>query len=165
MPAWNKRILVIDDDPGILRAMEKVLASEGAIVRTARGIPQASAVLNSNDWSPDLLITDLEMPVRVQITLQTLRMASPNAPLIVITALSGPEIRSECLAAGAAAFLEKPVDTAQLMAAIATALNQGQENINGANAYRPATQASPATHDTFNQNSVNSANPIPNQCK
>jgi len=153
MPAWNKRILVIDDDPGILRAMEKVLAGEGAIVRTARGIPQASAVLISADWSPDLLITDLEMPKLARTSLSTLRAACPHSPLIVITALSDPEIRTECLAAGAAAFLEKPVDTAQLMAAITAALNQGQETPSGAAAYRPATaQASaPTTQHPFNQ--------------
>src|ERR1044071_590291 len=131
MPVWNKRILVIDDDPGILRAMEKVLAGEGAIVRTARGLPPALAILTQADSVPDLLITDLEMPVRAQSTLRTLRMACPKAPLIVITALSDPEIRTECLAAGAAAFLEKPVDTAQLMAAVASALNQGPEIVNG----------------------------------
>ena len=46
------------------------------------------------------------------------KTALPEVPVIVMTAFGSPEVEAECLEKGAAAFLEKPLDTPQLLAAI-----------------------------------------------
>ena len=41
----------------------------------------------------------------------------PDLPIIVLTAFGSPDVKAECLRQGAAAFLEKPLNTAELLAA------------------------------------------------
>jgi len=56
----NQRILVVDDEPQILRVLSRILASEGYEIRVASDGDEALAVFS--DWAPDLVITDLVMP-------------------------------------------------------------------------------------------------------
>jgi DNA-binding NtrC family response regulator len=115
----GKSILVIDDDAGMLRALEKVLRSEGGTVATASWVGEVMERLTESKGGVDLIITDLRMPVlNGQSILRAVKAALPKVPVIIITAFGGPEARSECMQAGAAAFLEKPLDTPQLLAAI-----------------------------------------------
>ncbi len=55
--------------------------------------------------------------------LDAVQMALPHVPVIVITAFGSPETKTEALRRGACAFLEKPLDTAQLVDAIEHALS------------------------------------------
>jgi CheY-like chemotaxis protein len=48
----------------------------------------------------------------------TLHEIMPALPIIVLTAFGSPEVKAECLGRGAVALLEKPLDTAQLIAAL-----------------------------------------------
>jgi CheY-like chemotaxis protein len=56
----NQRILVVDDEPQILRVLSRSLASEGYEIRVASDGDEALSVFS--DWAPDLVITDLVMP-------------------------------------------------------------------------------------------------------
>jgi DNA-binding NtrC family response regulator len=115
----GKSILVIEDDAAMLRALGKVLTSEGASVASASWVGEVMERLDENNGRIDLIITDLRMPVmNGQSILRAVKAALPGVPVIVITAFGSPEIQTECRAAGAAAFLEKPLDTPQLLAAI-----------------------------------------------
>ena len=125
MSVNGKSILVIDDDAAMLRALNKVLMSEGAIVGSASWAGEALDHLTARKKHFDLVITDLQMPILGGRTiLGAMATALPDVPVIVITAFGNPEVKVQCLRAGAAAFLEKPLDTAQLLDAIDHALSQ-----------------------------------------
>jgi DNA-binding NtrC family response regulator len=115
----GRAILVIDDDAGMLRALDKVLTSEGAVVAKASWVAEAMERLAEKAGMFDLIITDLRMPVlQGQSILRAVKAAMPEVPVIVITAFASAELRAECVRAGAAAFLEKPLEAPELLAVI-----------------------------------------------
>ena len=115
----NKRILIADDDEGMLRALRKVLTGEGALVTITKWAGDAVEILTRREVPVDLVITDLRMPLVTGLTLvYSIRQIFPGLPVIVLTAFGNPELKAECLRQGAAAFLEKPLDMNQLLAAI-----------------------------------------------
>lgn len=119
----NKSVLVVDDDSGMLKAISKVLAGEGADVTCAEWAGDAMEILTGLKTELeriDLVITDLRMPFVTGLTLvYAIHKISPELPVIVLTALGSPDIREECVRQGAAAVLEKPLDTPRLLEAIA----------------------------------------------
>jgi len=121
----EKSILVIDDDAALLRALNKVLSAEGAVIASASWAGEVMERLAENQGHFDLFITALRMPIlNGKGILGAVKAALPAVPVIVMTAYGGPEAEAECLAKGAAAFLEKPLDTPQLLAAIETVLSR-----------------------------------------
>ncbi|HTQ51144.1 MAG TPA: response regulator transcription factor [Candidatus Acidoferrales bacterium] len=115
----NKNILIIDDDERMLRALDRVLGSEGAVITTTKWAGDAIEFLIRREKIVDLVITDLRMPLVTGMTLvYAIHLIFPAIPTIVLTAFGNPEIRDECLRQGAAAFLEKTLSTSQLLAAI-----------------------------------------------
>ena len=115
----NKSILVIDDDTGMLRALDKVLTSEGAAVTRANWAGDAVEMLTAREKQFDLVITDLRMPFVTGLTVVfAVRKIYPELPVIVLTAFGSPDVKSECLHQGAAAVLEKPLDTFELLHAV-----------------------------------------------
>jgi DNA-binding NtrC family response regulator len=115
----QKSILIIDDDAAMLRALNKVLSGEGAVVASASWAGEIMERLADNQGHFDLIITDLRMPIlNGRSVLGAVKAALPDVPVIVMTAFGSPEIEAECREKGAAAFLEKPLDTPQLLAAL-----------------------------------------------
>ena len=115
----GKSILIIDDDPGMLRALDKVLTGEGAVVISAAWAGDAIEILTARQARIDLVITDLRMPILTGMTVvYAIHEVFPELPVIVLTAAGSPAVKAECLRQGAAAFLEKPLNTAQLLNAI-----------------------------------------------
>ncbi|MFZ0917847.1 MAG: response regulator [Candidatus Udaeobacter sp.] len=118
----NKSVLVVDDDPGMLRAMTKVLASEGMQVTGVSDPVVVVKKLADSENRFDLLITDLRMPMFSGRGVLALASALPELPVIIITAFGGPDIQAQALRLGAFAFLEKPVAAAQLIDVVRRAL-------------------------------------------
>lgn len=115
----NKSVLIVDDDASMLCALDKVLTREGMAVTCAGSAEDAVNFLVSRKKSVDLIITDLRMPyVSGMTVLYAIHEMRPALPIIVLTAFGSPYVKSECLSQGASAFLEKPVDTPQLLAEI-----------------------------------------------
>jgi len=115
----NKSVLIVDDDPGMLRALDKVLTGEGADVTSAEWAGDAIEILTARRKKMDLVITDLRMPILTGMTVvYAIHEVFPALPVIVLTAFGSPYVKAECLRQGAVAFLEKPLDTPQLLAAI-----------------------------------------------
>ncbi len=115
----GKSILIIDDDPGMLRALGKVLTGEGAVVIEAAWAGDAIEILTARQARIDLVITDLRMPILTGMTVAyAIHEVFPDLPVIVLTAAGSPDLKAECLRQGAAAFLEKPLNTAQLLSTI-----------------------------------------------
>ncbi len=131
----GKSILVVDDDAAVLHALQKVLTGEGASVATASWAGEIVERLDENQGRFDLIITDLRMPIlNGESVLRAVKAALPKVPVIVITAFGSPEKRAECRKDGAAAFLEKPLDVPQLLAAsdeVVTASEAAQERSGG----------------------------------
>lgn len=121
----GKSILVIDDDDAMLRALGKVLRNEGAEVTSASWGGEAADYLAQEQGKFDLVITDLRMPViSGGSLLLTVKGTFPDLPIIVISAYGSPEVKSQCIEMGASAFLEKPLDTRQLLNAVEETLSK-----------------------------------------
>ena len=115
----NKNILVVDDDERMLRALNKVLSSEGAVIATAKSAEDAIEILIRREKRTNLVITDLRMPLVSGMTLAyAVHLMFPGIPVIVFTAFGNPELRDECIRQGAVDFLEKNLSAAQLLGAI-----------------------------------------------
>jgi DNA-binding NtrC family response regulator len=118
----NKSVLVVDDDPAMLRAMTKVLGNEGMRVT---GLSDPTAVvtkLAESETRFDLVITDLRMPTFSGRGVLALASAFSELPVIIITAFGGSDIEAQALQLGAFAFLEKPIAAAELIDVVKRAL-------------------------------------------
>jgi len=121
----DKSVLVVDDDAGMLCALDKVLSGEGVAVTCAGCAEDAVAILTGRQGKFDLLITDLWMPFNSGTGMTVICVVHeffPTLPVIVLTAFGGPEVKSECLHLGVEVILEKPLDTPQLLTAVEAAL-------------------------------------------
>jgi DNA-binding NtrC family response regulator len=128
----GKSILVVDDDAAMLRAISKVLAAEGAIVETACWVGEAMEHLTSKEERFDLIITDLRMPLLGgRAILGVVTVAFPQVPVVIMTAFGSSDLKVECLREGATAFLEKPLDTPELLAALESAFSKRKADLGG----------------------------------
>lgn len=115
----NKSVLVVDDDVRMLRALDKVLTGEGAVVTCAQWAGDAIELLTERRKRIDLVITDLRMPfVSGMTAVFAIHKLFPDLPIIVLTAFGSPEVRAECFRQGATAFLEKPLNSLELLKVI-----------------------------------------------
>jgi DNA-binding NtrC family response regulator len=150
----RKSILVIDDDAAMLRALNKVLTGAGATVTRASWAGEAMEHLTNRSERFDLIITDLRMPILGgQTILGAVAIALPDVPVIIITAFGNSELEAQCLRQGAAAFLEKPLDTQQLLAAIERVFSPskpgGSHRVRHRRGVKQGNALVPATHTDF----------------
>ena len=116
-----KKILVIDDDAKIVRALEIRLQLAGYEVLTSTD--GVSGLYLATKLKPDLVIADIWMPVGGGFPLAyRLREESPEVPVIFITASKQPGLREIADKLGAANFIEKPYKKEDLLAAVDKAL-------------------------------------------
>ena len=119
------KILLVDDDKDVLRALSMRLKANGyGVVFAGDGIAAVSVARNE---VPDVIILDIGLPGGDGFTvMERLGSILPVAqvPVIILTArdISGNEARAR--AAGAIAFLQKPVDNDILLETIQAALGQ-----------------------------------------
>jgi FixJ family two-component response regulator len=114
-------IAVVDDEESVLKAVVRVLRAAGL---PARGYSSGHEFLKSWHFDrPDCLILDLQMPdlsgTEIQ---QVLKRAGAQFPIVIITAHDAPHLREECLTAGAAGYLCKPLDVGDLVKAVRGAI-------------------------------------------
>lgn len=119
-----KKILVVDDNPVILKTLTSALEPKGYIVFTALDGSEAFNIVRRE--KPDLLMLDIFFPPDVAGSgntwdaflimrwLQRMDEAK-DMPVIVISVAEPEKYRDRCLAAGARAFLHKPVDPRELL--------------------------------------------------
>ena len=124
------KILVVDDDPDLVRALRLRLRANNYEVTTASD--GYSAIAAAQKDRPALIILDLGLPVGdgfvVLDRLQNID-ALAGVPVIVLSARDPQANEQRALRAGAAAFFQKPVDNNELMELIrATLQNAGRPN-------------------------------------
>ena len=112
-------IAVVDDEEPVRKALKRLLRAAGL---EAEGYASGKDFLAA-ERRPDCVVLDLHMPVMSgQALLRQIRRISARLPVVVITAHDTAETRDECIAAGAAAYLRKPLDDRLLLNAISAAL-------------------------------------------
>ncbi len=113
----------MDDDPSVLKALARLLRARTFEVRTYTSARDFLTALP--DGLPECLIVDLQMPGMTGLELQRhLSRTGVQIPTIVITAHDEAGARERCEAAGASAFLSKPLQDTSLLAAIVAARAQ-----------------------------------------
>ncbi len=102
------RILIVDDEPGVLRALERLFRRNGHEVRTAAHA--ADALVDLEEHVPDVVISDFQMSGMSGVEL--LRQVAARAPLARRVLLSG---YAEVDGSIDALFVRKPYDAKELL--------------------------------------------------
>ncbi|MCI0398803.1 MAG: response regulator transcription factor [Chloroflexi bacterium] len=124
----NKRILLVDDDPGIQASLAAFLGRAGFAVTTAADGEQALALLDKG--RPDLVILDVLMPrLDGRETLRRLRRAGNWTPVILLTQVGEAAERAMALEEGADDYINKPFEPQELVARIRAVLRRANPDM------------------------------------
>ena len=116
------RILVVDDEPNMLRLLKTILMDKtGYEVTTTNNPLEVSKLLQESHY--DLVVTDLKMPMVDGIDLiGIVRNIEATMPIIVITAYGTIETAEEAIQKGAYDFITKPFRKETILITIKRAL-------------------------------------------
>ena len=129
MSGWGKKktILVVDDDPDLRLGMEIRLKANGYhVVLASDG---AGSLVAAEKHRPDLILLDLGLPAGdgYHVMKELQKSSKMNLiPVIVLSARESKPNRDWSIQGGAYRFLQKPVETADVLLAIGHALGQGK---------------------------------------
>ncbi len=116
-----KTILVIDDDMHIGNMLEEALTGEGYAVKRAYSGTEAQLLLSRE--KPDLILLDLMLP---GLSGEELLPKIKDIPVIVVSAKADVSDKVELLLGGAADYVTKPFDLAELLARITVQLRKSE---------------------------------------
>lgn|SRR5262249_52460677 len=120
----QQRILVIDNEPQVVRALRRGLGSDGYVVQAVSDGNEA--LMAFKEWRPDLVITDIAIPNRDGLELcHSLRSIS-SIPILVLSATSDEHIKVEAFDLGADDYMTKPFSMDELRARVRAALRRPQ---------------------------------------
>ena len=132
----NKKILIVDDDPDVRQGMHIRLKANH--YDTFFAIDALSGITEARKHEPDLIILDLGLPAGDGFVVMERLKANPYLAVIPVIVVSARDVlanKERALKAGAKAFLQKPVDNAELLKVIRQALGE------------PAQATKPFVHD------------------
>jgi DNA-binding response OmpR family regulator len=132
----NKKILIVDDDPDVRNGMHVRLKANHYDTFFAGDALSGMAEARKNE--PDLIILDLGLPAGDGFLVMERFRSMPalaSIPIVVLSARDVVPNRERALKAGAKAYLQKPVDNAELLKVIRQALGE------------PAHSTKPVVHD------------------
>jgi two-component system response regulator FixJ len=120
--APNPVIYIVDDDEAVRDSLSVLFAVEGLGVRSEGS---AQALLDDlPPAGPGCIITDVHMSDMSGVELlRRLKALQVPLPVIVTTGRAGAALAAEAMAAGAAAFIEKPFGADEIVSAVRTALD------------------------------------------
>ena len=117
MSSARPRVLLADDDAGILKAFERLLTPSCEVVGRVTRIGEL--VEAATRLRPDVVVVDLYMPTGSGLeACHHLREAVPRAKIIVVSGADDMRIRDEALLAGASAYVPKVRAAEDLLPAI-----------------------------------------------
>jgi len=120
----RQKILIVDDDPVVVKAMSLKLAPAGFEIVTA--VDGSQALSAARKEKPDLILLDVNFPTDVgvswdgfQVIAWMQRVDEANGtPVIVISGGEAAKYKARALQAGAIAYLQKPVHSDELLGLI-----------------------------------------------
>jgi CheY-like chemotaxis protein len=120
----KKRILIVEDDPGVMNVLSSMLQSGGYDVTEASySLPALFRVVRDK---PDLILVDLGLPVMGGLELiEQFRShrETRNVPIAVVTGKDTDEARAFAKKAGCVGFIAKPVDLGHFLQQVAVFLS------------------------------------------
>jgi CheY-like chemotaxis protein len=125
----GRLVLVVDDDRDLLVSLVGLLRSRGYEVTAAADA--ISAIATAVKRRPDIVLLDLGLPGGGGLTVIERLRGLPQmtvVPVVVLTGLDPDVYQSRALAAGAVAFLHKPVPDDELLRALAQALHPARRS-------------------------------------
>jgi CheY-like chemotaxis protein len=120
-PLAGVRVLVVDDEPDARQLVRRVLTECGAEVTVAQSAAEAVGLVEA--LRPDILVSDVGMPGQDGYDLirqVRSRVAAKALPAVALTAFARSEDRRRALLAGFQTHVAKPVEPAELIAAVAS---------------------------------------------
>lgn len=118
--APRHRVLIVDDEEATRLLLARILSSELKIEVQLAGTCEQALRL-ADEYAYDAILLDLLMPgIGGLEVLKEIRAHSPNmaTPIVVVTVVSDPNTRQQCMSAGASAYLVKPIERAALAATV-----------------------------------------------
>jgi len=119
------RILVIDDEPQITRVLRAALSAQGYDIRTANDPEEGLRLFR--DWAPDLVVTDLMMPVMSGAEVCRAIRTLGKTPVLVLSVREHERSKVEALDAGADDYVTKPFSIQELLARVRAHLRRAPE--------------------------------------
>lgn len=111
------RILIVDDEPRILLLMKGLLKANGYEVETAKDGAAALEIVKAG--VVDIVVTDLRMqPMDGMELFREVRAASPDIPVILLTAYASVETAIDALKSGIFDYLTKPFKVEDMLACL-----------------------------------------------
>jgi DNA-binding response OmpR family regulator len=112
-----ERILIIEDDPSILRGLQLNLGMEGYVVRSAGDGVAGLAMARSE--RPDLVVVDVMLPKLGGLeVVREIRAADPDLPVLILSAKGQEQDKVAGLQLGADDYMVKPFGLKELLARI-----------------------------------------------
>jgi two-component system KDP operon response regulator KdpE len=125
MMGEHRRILIVDDEPQITRVLRTSLDAHAYDVRVANDADTALQI--AHDWSPDLMITDLSMPMMDGLELCRRFRQKSNVPIIVLSVKGEERTKVQALDAGADDYVTKPFGINELLARVRANLRRAPQ--------------------------------------
>ena len=139
------RLLLVEDDPMLGDAMQRVLQQESFAVDWARDGEEAELALNAVEY--DLVLLDLGLPGKNGLdVLRDLRKRKDSKPVIILTARDAVSDRIAGLDSGADDYMVKPFDPDELAARIRALLRRRDGRVEPIITFGPLA-LNPATHE------------------
>ena len=121
------QVLVVDDDRGFRLATKTLLEDEGYHVKLATGADEALSILQ--DESCDLLLSDLVMEHTSGMELlKTVKSRWPDLSVIMVTGFASISTAVEAMRLGAADYLTKPINNAEMVIKVQRAVESRQRD-------------------------------------
>ena len=118
--ASRHRVLIVDDDEATRLLLARILSGELSVEVQLAGTSEQALHL-VEEYAYDAILLDMLMPgIGGLEVLKEIRAHPPNkaTPVVVVTVVSDPKTREQCMSAGANAYLVKPIERATLAATV-----------------------------------------------
>lgn len=121
----STRVLLVDDEPSIRRALRTPLSEMGFITTEASRGEEAVHLVQSQTF--DVVLLDVNMPgMGGMKTLTKLRSIAPRLPILMLTVVDGEEEKIEALESGADDYITKPFSVRECVARMRSAVRRAQ---------------------------------------
>lgn len=125
----KQRILIVEDDPAMMKLLSALLGRSGyQVIEASYALP---ALFRVTRKPPDLILADLQMPIMSGLELIDQfkgHLETRDIPVVVVTGSDSEESREAAFKAGCAGYITKPIDVLRFPAQIAEFLQVARRN-------------------------------------